>query len=142
MNLCSFTASILHELPENQQTMNSVKVEHPNYYCNSYAAPDPVTAVGSDRASSVDPMVVSAAYCTLLPITSNVLCGEKHELDILLKANYISILKNVSSKHFVNNLHIFFNMNMLLVFSNSPYYHILNASFNLRLFKTYFKNIF
>lgn len=63
-NDCSLiTASILHELPDTQQTMNSVKVEHPAYYCNSYGGPEPVAAVGSDRSSSVDAMVVSAAYC-------------------------------------------------------------------------------
>lgn len=55
-------SSILHELPDTQQTMNSVKIEHPGYYCNSYAGPEPVAAVGADRSSSVDAMVVSAAY--------------------------------------------------------------------------------
>lgn len=60
-------------MPESQQTINnSVKVEHAGYYCNSYAAPEPVAAVGSDRSASVDPMVVSAAYCTLLPVSSKV----------------------------------------------------------------------
>lgn len=59
-----FSASILHELPETQQTMNNVKIEHTGYYCNSYAGPEPVSAVGTDRSSSVDAMVVSAAYCT------------------------------------------------------------------------------
>lgn len=40
--------------------MNSVKVEHPAYYCNSYPDQGPTVA---DRSASVDSMVVSAAYC-------------------------------------------------------------------------------
>nr|XP_022914981.1 nuclear factor 1 X-type isoform X2 [Onthophagus taurus] len=52
-------SSILHELTDPQPTINSVKVEHPAYYCNSYAEQGPVVG---DRAGSVDPMVVSAAY--------------------------------------------------------------------------------
>lgn len=56
-------ASILHDLPDSQQTLNNVKIEHPGYYCNSYADPEPVSAVGTDRSSSVEAMVVSSAYC-------------------------------------------------------------------------------
>ncbi|KAF2903492.1 hypothetical protein ILUMI_02682 [Ignelater luminosus] len=52
-------SSILQEMSEPQPTINSVKVEHPAYYCNSY--PDQTAVVG-DRSSSVDVMVVSAAY--------------------------------------------------------------------------------
>ncbi|XP_008199072.1 nuclear factor 1 B-type isoform X4 [Tribolium castaneum] len=52
-------ASILHELSDPQPTMNSVKLEHPAYYCNNYSEQGPVV---SDRTSSVDAMVVSAAY--------------------------------------------------------------------------------
>lgn len=53
-------ASILHELSDSQPNMNNVKLEHPAYYCNSY--PDQ-SVVPAERSSSVDPMVVSAAYC-------------------------------------------------------------------------------
>lgn len=50
-------ASILHELSDPQPTINNVKVEHPAYYCNSYSDQG-IT----DRSTSVDAMVVSAAY--------------------------------------------------------------------------------
>lgn len=61
----SFSASILHELSDPQPSINSVKVEHPAYYCNSYA--DQGSVVG-DRSGSVDAMVVSAAYCKYLSV--------------------------------------------------------------------------
>ncbi|XP_076262001.1 nuclear factor I isoform X2 [Rhynchophorus ferrugineus] len=51
-------SSILHELSDPQPNMNSVKLEHPAYYCNSYTD-QPVVG---DRSSSVDAMVVSATY--------------------------------------------------------------------------------
>lgn len=54
------SASILQELSEPQPIINSVKVEHPTYYCNNYADQGSVVA---DRSTSVDAMVVSAAYC-------------------------------------------------------------------------------
>ncbi|KAK4871717.1 hypothetical protein RN001_015841 [Aquatica leii] len=44
---------------EPQPSINSVKVEHPAYYCNSYS--DQGSVVG-DRSSSVDAIVVSASY--------------------------------------------------------------------------------
>jgi hypothetical protein len=43
--------------------MNSVKLEHPAYYCNNYSEQGSVVA---DRTTSVDAMVVSAAYCKYL----------------------------------------------------------------------------
>ncbi|XP_068916131.1 uncharacterized protein NfI isoform X3 [Tenebrio molitor] len=52
-------SSILHELSDPQPTMNSVKLEHPAYYCNNYSEQGSVVA---DRTTSVDAMVVSAAY--------------------------------------------------------------------------------
>ncbi|CAH1153630.1 unnamed protein product [Phaedon cochleariae] len=52
-------SSILHELSDTQPNMNNVKIEHPAFYCNSYADQGPVVA---DRSSSVEAMVVSAAY--------------------------------------------------------------------------------
>ncbi|XP_044764956.1 nuclear factor 1 C-type isoform X4 [Coccinella septempunctata] len=50
-------ASILHELSDPQPNVNSVKLEHPSYYSNNYSE-GPVV----DRPTSVDAMVVSAAY--------------------------------------------------------------------------------
>ncbi|XP_045481533.1 nuclear factor 1 B-type isoform X4 [Harmonia axyridis] len=50
-------ASILHELSDPQPNVNSVKLEHPSYYSNNYNE-GPVV----DRSTSVDAMVVSAAY--------------------------------------------------------------------------------
>ncbi|XP_050519138.1 nuclear factor 1 X-type isoform X3 [Diabrotica virgifera virgifera] len=52
-------SSILHELSEGHPNMNSVKLEHPTFYCNSYPEPGSVVV---DRSSSVDSMVVSATY--------------------------------------------------------------------------------
>ncbi|XP_017782274.1 PREDICTED: nuclear factor 1 X-type [Nicrophorus vespilloides] len=52
-------SSILHELTEPQPNINSVKVEHPAYYCNSYQDQGSVV---SDRSAPVDAMVVSGAY--------------------------------------------------------------------------------
>ncbi|CAG9855351.1 unnamed protein product [Phyllotreta striolata] len=52
-------SSILQELSENHPNMNSVKLEHPPFYCNSYQESGPVVV---DRSSSVDSMVVSATY--------------------------------------------------------------------------------
>lgn len=51
-------SSILHELSDPQPNMNSVKLEHPAYYCNNY----PEQPVVPDRSSSVDTMVVSNTY--------------------------------------------------------------------------------
>lgn len=62
----SFSASILQEISDPQPTINSVKVEHPAYYCNSYS--DQGTII-SDRTTSVDAMVVSAAYCKANPLS-------------------------------------------------------------------------
>ncbi|XP_044764952.1 nuclear factor 1 C-type isoform X1 [Coccinella septempunctata] len=50
-------SSILHELSDPQPNVNSVKLEHPSYYSNNYSE-GPVV----DRPTSVDAMVVSAAY--------------------------------------------------------------------------------
>ncbi|KAJ8936481.1 hypothetical protein NQ314_012344 [Rhamnusium bicolor] len=58
-NFVCFLASILHELSDPQPNMNSVKLEHPAFYCNNYPEQGPVVA---DRSSSVDAMVVSATY--------------------------------------------------------------------------------
>ncbi|XP_018565766.1 nuclear factor 1 X-type isoform X2 [Anoplophora glabripennis] len=52
-------SSILHELSDPQPNMNSVKLEHPAFYCNNYPEQGPVVG---DRSSSVDAMVVSATY--------------------------------------------------------------------------------
>ncbi|XP_018320655.1 nuclear factor 1 A-type isoform X3 [Agrilus planipennis] len=53
-------ASILQEMSEPQPNINSVKVEHSGYYCNSYS--DQGAAVATDRPTSVETMVVSATY--------------------------------------------------------------------------------
>lgn len=50
-------SSILNELVDSHPSANSVKLEHPSYYCNSFSE-QPVV----ERSSSVDNMVVSAAY--------------------------------------------------------------------------------
>ncbi|CAH0562206.1 unnamed protein product [Brassicogethes aeneus] len=52
-------SSILHELSDPQPNMNSVKLEHPAYYCNNYAEQG---AVIDNRSSSVEAMVASATY--------------------------------------------------------------------------------
>lgn len=52
-------SSIMQEVSEPQPNINSVKLEHPAYYCNSYQDQGSVVA---DRSAPVDAMVVSAAY--------------------------------------------------------------------------------
>lgn len=59
-SLIIVSASIMQEVSEPQPNINSVKLEHPAYYCNSYQDQGSVVA---DRSAPVDAMVVSAAYC-------------------------------------------------------------------------------